>query len=157
MILKLVTYSRQLLNFDSENTSTTIKMTSTTTIEKGPICFWKHVDAEHLSLNDYKCAGIYQEPGQPAFALSLLPHEMLVHRGATLKAEKTKTGKIVIIAGWGGGESRGTTQFKIPESGQISGGDELPQIRGKLHRSLLFRVTPIHLNLQIRMLQEATD
>ena len=132
-------------------------MASTTTHQTGPVCFWKHVDAQgSTASNDYKCAGIYQEPAQSAFALSLLQHELLVHRGATLTVEKTKR-DIVIVAGWGGGVSRSTIQFKIPESGQISKGDELPQIRSKSNRFLVFPTTPIQLNLQIQMLQEATD
>ena len=132
-------------------------MASTTALQTGPVCFWKHVDAQSSTAsNDYKCAGIYQEPGQSAFALSLLQHELLVHRGATLTVEKTKR-DIVIVAGRGGKKSIKTTQFKIPESGQISKGDELPQIRGKSNRFLVFPTTPIHLNLQIQMLQEATD
>ena len=126
--------------------------------ETGLVCFWKHVNAPNSTAsNKHMCAGIYQEPGHPASALSLLHHEPLKQLGATLKVEKTKSGEIVIRSGWGNKESkRNTYEFTIPKSGQIKEGDELPQ-RRKGPRSLVFPITPVNLNLQILMLQQATD
>ena len=112
--------------------------------------FWKSVFKKNHKPKNNICAELFENIGGPSYARSFLENEQGKVLKATIDVEKDDKGRKYIIAGWGG-ETYKVYKFQVPENGQIKAGDELPQTR-KGSRSLVFKETPVNLNLQLLML-----
>jgi hypothetical protein len=116
-----------------------------------PIFFWKHPGSDHAQ-PDGICAGIYENLEASPYALSLKTNELLKHLSASVNV-KVINGKKCIVAKWGG--TKTFTKFLVPENGQIKAKDELREVtktKKQGPRSLVFKETPVNLNLQLLML-----
>ena len=112
--------------------------------------FWKDTRPNKYKPKNFICAELFENIGGQSNAISFLENEQGGRRRAKIDVEKDDKGIKYVVAGWGG-KTPPVYKFQVPENGQIKAGDELPQTR-KGPRSLVFKETPVNLNLRLLLL-----